>query len=99
LVSAEEAEDIGLINYAVAPDELDDRVDEMIDKLASRPQIAVRYTKKAVNNWVEEAVNDILTESLALEGISQTHADHEEAVTAFLEDREPDFPSARSPDE
>jgi enoyl-CoA hydratase len=99
LISASEAEDIGLINYAVSPEELDDRVDEMIQDLASQPQLAMRYTKMAINNWIEDGVNNILRESLALEGVSSHEPDHEEAVNAFLEDRTPHFPSAREPEE
>jgi len=98
LISASEAEEIGLINYAVPSEALDDRVDEMIDDLATGPQLAMRYTKMAINNWIEDGVNNILRESLALEGISSHQPDHEEAVDAFLEDRTPNFPSARDPD-
>lgn len=99
LVSASEAEEIGLINYAVPADDLDEEVDEMIDTLASGPQTAIRYTKMAINKWIEDGVDDILRESLLLEGFSQEHPDHEEAVDAFLEDRTPNFPSGRPPDE
>lgn len=95
LISASEAEEIGLINYVVAPKQLDDRVDEMIDNLATGPQLAMRYTKMAINNWIEDGVNNILRESLALEGISSHQPDHEEAVDAFLEERTPNFPDSR----
>ncbi len=71
----------------------------MIDDLASGPKLAIRYTKMAINNWIEEGVNNILRELLALEGISSYQLDHEEAVNAFLEDRTPNFPSGRDPGE
>lgn len=93
--SADEAADIGLVNEAVRPDELDARVDEVVDDLASGPQTAIRYTKVALNEWVQLGVSNVLRESLAYEAISQRDPDHEEAVDAFLEDREPRFPSGR----
>lgn len=95
LISAKEAEEIGLINYAVPPDELDDKVDKMVDKLASGPQLAIRYTKKAINNYLQRGIDDILSESLALEAISHRHPDHEEAVSAFLDNSTVNFPSGR----
>lgn len=97
LVTAEEAEEIGLVNYAVPPDELDNKVEEIVNELATGPQLAIRYTKKALDNYVQQGVDDILAESLALEAISQHQPDHEEAVEAFLDGRDPEFPSARKP--
>lgn len=99
LMTAEEAVEYGLINQSVPPDELDQAVDEMVDTLASLPQPAVRYTKQALNTWLQLGVDTTLRQSLALEGLSAATPDHEEAVTAFLEDRAPDLPSARSPSE
>lgn len=95
LLSASEASEIGLINRAVPSEDLDEEVDELVDELASGPQTAIRYTKMAINKWIRTGAKDIIRESLALEGISQRHPDHEEAVEAFIEDREPDFPSGR----
>lgn len=99
LVPAPEAEELGLVNYAVPAEKLDDKVDEMADKLASGPQFAVGYTKLALNQWLQQGVDDFMLESLALEGLSQRHEDHEEAVKAFLEGRDPEFPTARGSDD
>jgi len=95
MVTGAEAADIGLVNEALPSDELDERVDEVIDELASGPQVAIRYTKVALNEWLHLRVDNVLRESLALEAVSQRHPDHAEAVDAFLEGREPDFPSGR----
>jgi enoyl-CoA hydratase len=97
LMSAEEAVDLGLVNYAVPPEELDERTDEMVEKLATGSQTAIRYTKKTLNAWLEFGNNLALTRGLALEATGQQHPDHEEAVEAFLEKRRPNFPSGRDP--
>lgn len=99
LISATEAEELGLANHVVPADELDDRTDEMIDKLASGPQTAIRFTKKTLNSWLELGNSIALQRGLALEGVGQQHPDHEEAVEAFLESRRPNFPSGRDPEE
>lgn len=98
LIEAEKAEEIGLVNYAVSEDELDDKVNGLIDQLASLPQPAVRYSKMAANKWLQQGVQHILRESLALESMSARSADHQEAVEAFLDSREPNPPDARSPE-
>jgi len=99
LINATEAEDLGLVNHAVPEYELDQKVDEIVERLATLPQPAVRYTKLAVNKWLEQGLQSILRESLAMESMSARSPDHEEAVQAFLEGRQPDPPNARSPEE
>lgn len=99
LLSAEEAADLGLVNHVVPADELDTSTDEMVDKLATGPQTAIRFTKKTLNSWLELGNSLALTEGLALEGVGQQHPDHEEAVDAFLEGRQPNFPSGRDTQE
>jgi enoyl-CoA hydratase len=98
-VTAEEAVELGLVNYAVPAAELEDQTDEVIEKLATGPQTAIRYTKMALNSWLEHGINLAFRQSIALEGISQIHEDHEEGAAAFLEGRRPRFPSARQPDD
>jgi enoyl-CoA hydratase len=98
LITGEEAEEIGLINKAVPENELDSEVNKIIEELATGPQLAIQYTKVCINKWLKQGIDNILRESLALEGISHYHPDHEEAVSAFLEEREPTFPSARNPE-
>lgn len=99
LVGASEASEMGLVNYAVPPAELDEKVDELVDELATGPQTAIGFTKVAVNGWLELGVSNMLRESLALESLSMADPDHAEAVHAFLEGRDPDFPSARDRNE
>lgn len=95
LVSATEAEDLGLVNYAVPPDELDQKVDELVGKLVDGPQPAIQYTKQTLNSWVQMGMTLNFDLGQAYEVVSQQHPDHSEAVDAFTEGRSPDFPSAR----
>jgi enoyl-CoA hydratase len=99
LLDAEEADNLGLYNHVVPADELDDFVEEIVDDLASSPQWAIRYTKMTINTVIRDRINQVLLQGLALERTSMRHPDHEEAVAAFKEGREPNFPSARPPDE
>lgn len=95
LLSAEEAEEYGLVNHVVPHDELDEKVDEIIAKLANGPQHAIQYTKLLTNRWTQLAMTFLRGEANALEAVSSHHPDHTEGVRAIIEDRDPDFPSAR----
>lgn len=96
LMPASTAAEIGLVNEAVPAAELDDAVEDRVDALASGPQSAIKYTKVALNGWLQWAVNNWLREATLLQAIEQGHEDHEAAVTAFVDGRRPNFPSGRS---
>jgi enoyl-CoA hydratase len=91
LLTAAEADHLGLINHVVPADDLDEAVMKMARKLAAGPQIAVRFNKRLVNKDLEERVSRLYDLSLALEAITFETADHQEAVKAFLEKRRPVF--------
>jgi enoyl-CoA hydratase len=97
VVSADRAADVGLVNHAVPGDELDPFVADIVDDLATGSQPAIRYTKEITNKWLRFAIEHIAPEGFPLEAICHNLADHEEAVEAFVEKREPNFPSGRDP--
>jgi len=91
LASAAEAERIGLVNYVVAPAELEGRAMAIARRLADGPSHAIRFNKRLVNKDLEERINRLYDLSLALEAITFETQDHKEAVKAFLEKRKPRF--------
>jgi len=91
LLTATEAERIGLVNHVVPQEELEGAAMGMARRLANGAQIAIRFNKRLVNKELEDRVNRIYDLALALEGLTFETADHREAVQAFLEKREPVF--------
>lgn len=91
LVTAQEAERMGLLNRAVPDAELDDVVDDWAKRLAAGPPIALAQSKRLLNN----AFNYGLSEAMDAEGMAQTvnfgTEDTREALTAFFEKRDPVF--------
>ncbi len=61
-----EAERIGLVSLCVPDDELHARAMQVASDLASGPQHAIRFTKRALNQWLLDA-GPIFDHSLALE--------------------------------
>jgi len=91
LMSASEAARIGLINHAVSPSELDNKVAEFADRLAAGASQSIQWTKASVNIGLKQLVQSVMETSLAYEAMSSRTADHQEAVNAFREKRKAQF--------
>ncbi len=90
-VAAPEAAEIGLITRAVAPEDLDREVEELLGQLAARSPIGLRIGKEAFHAMSDlplEAALDLLCEALGRVAATE---DAVEGMTAFLEKRTPDF--------
>ena len=91
MIPAVEAAQMGLINHAVPQDELDARVDAFVEKLQKGAKKAIRWSKMSVNIALKQLAHSIMDTSLSLEALSNKTADHQEAVNAFREKRDPVF--------
>jgi enoyl-CoA hydratase len=92
-IDGREAERIGLVSRCVPADALMDAAWDVANRLAAGSQLALRYTKRALNNWMRQA-GPIFDQSLALEMLTFAHPDVREGVRAIREKRPPRFPSA-----
>ena len=91
LVNGADAAKMGLVNYAVPPEEVLSKAREIAQELAAGPTWAIRWSKLSVNKWLKDQLNLILDASLAYEMITFTTEDHKEAARAFVEKRKPKF--------
>lgn len=91
LIAAKEAAEMGLINHAVPTEELDAKTDEITGKILANPRWAVRWTKTAVNLVLRDIANRVMDAAIAYEISSNATKDRQEAVTAFVEKRAPNF--------
>ena len=91
IISAAEAERIGLVNHVVPAAELMEKAMALANRLANGPTKAIRWTKVSVNKILRDTANLVLDTSLALEKHCFVTEDHKEAIRAFTEKREPKF--------
>ena len=94
-IDGREAERIGLVSKCVPADSLMPTALEVATKLATGPQTAVRWTKRALNHWILQAA-PIFDASLALEMLNFFDDDVVEGAAAIREKRAPVFPSTQS---
>ncbi len=93
-LDGKEAERIGLVSLAVPPDELMPRAMQVARQLADGPQPAIRFTKRALNQWLRQAGHTSFDYSLLAEALGFFGDDVREGLQAVRERRAPRFPSA-----
>ncbi len=93
-IDGREAERIGLVSKCVPADQVLPSALEVAHKLATGPQNAIRWTKRALNNWLRVA-GPSFDASLAWEMLSFFDDDVGEGLDALREKRAPQFPSAQ----
>jgi enoyl-CoA hydratase len=91
MIDAAEALRIGLVNKVAKPEELMAESMKLAELIASKGQIAVRLSKKAVNSGVEVDLKSACDIEAEIFGICFSTADQKEGMAAFLEKRKANF--------
>jgi len=90
-IPAPRAAEIGLINYSVPLEDLDRVVDEFVMTLSKGAQMAISASKVTINLGLKQIAMAVMDAGIAYETILVGSNDHQEAVRAFVEKREPKF--------
>jgi enoyl-CoA hydratase len=90
-INGAEAGRIGMVNYAVPPEQVMAKARELAQELADGPTWAIRWSKLAVNKWLKHQANLIMDASLAYEMMTFGTEDQKEAARAFVEKRKAKF--------
>lgn len=92
-IDAEHAEDIGLLNYAVAREDLEDRTYDMAETIAGRAPFSLRSMKEIIDAILEKGrLSEAETKWVQrLRDQAFASDDHAEGKAAFNEGRDPEF--------
>ncbi|RUP05198.1 MAG: enoyl-CoA hydratase/isomerase family protein [Mycobacterium sp.] len=90
-ICAADAADWGLIHEAVAPAELDDIVEALLDRLAGGPTVAIGLAKQALNHAAQATLSQSMTQELFNLELSCRTADFKEGLEAFRHRRRPEY--------
>ncbi len=93
-VDGREAERIGLVSEVQPREQVLPRAMEIAGRMAAGPQMAQRFTKRALNQWLRQGGLISFDYSAALELFGFVSADPAEGAKAINEKRPPQFPSA-----
>jgi enoyl-CoA hydratase len=91
MIPAAEAHRLGLVNKVVPADDLDQAVDELVEKLGSKGPVALGMVKLAVNNGMDMDLNRGLYYEAECFGAACGTEDAKEGTKAFMEKRKPEF--------
>lgn len=91
IIKADEALRIGLVNKVVDPAELMDETIKLANKIASKGQLAIRYSKTAINRGIETDLETGMIIEKDLFALCFSTEDQKEAMSAFLEKREANY--------
>lgn len=90
-IDAVEAHALGLVTWVVPAAEIDAFVDDLADRLAAGPPIALAETKALLNEGAGRTMRDALANEARAQVGNFATADAATAYTAFAERREPSF--------
>lgn len=90
-VSATDAADWGLIHRCVSQTELGGVTEDLLDRLASGPTVAIGLAKQAINYGQHATLTQSMTQELFNLELSCRTGDFKEGLAAFREQRPPEF--------
>jgi len=91
MITAEEAQRIGLVNHIYEPAELLPAAEALAKKIIANAPLAVKYTMEAIERGVEMPQEEGLFLEATLFGLSCATEDMREGTKAFLEKRKAEF--------
>lgn len=91
LLDAERAGDLGIFNHVFPADEFDERLAAFVEPIASGPTLALRTSKRLIDEGLESSLDQALHNEATAQGTVYDTADHQEGVDAFFDKREPEF--------
>ncbi len=90
-ITADIAAQWGLVSRVVPAAELLPAANHLAERIAANPGHAVRLSKRLLREGMHTRLDTVLEMAAAFQSLAHQTADHREAVSAFLEKRQPVF--------
>jgi 2-(1,2-epoxy-1,2-dihydrophenyl)acetyl-CoA isomerase len=91
MIDAEEAQSLGLVTWVRPADEIDTYVDDLADRLAAGPPVALAQSKALLNDGATATLREALANEARAQPGNFATADSAEAYTAFAQKRDAQF--------
>ena len=90
-IPAERLYNLGVVNYLVPLERLQEETKNIAEKFAAGPSRAYGMIKKLVDHSLNATLDEILEQERITQTMMVTTEDHKEGITAFKEKRKPNF--------
>ncbi len=90
-INSERAKEIGLVNWVVPAEKLEQETNKLAERLVNGPSFALNMAKEAINRGTEMSLLDAIRMEAELFALCFSHDDVQEGVNAFLNKRKPEF--------
>ena len=90
IMTAEEAQNWGIINRITEGDVLQEAI-EFSQFILNGPQVSNKYVKQMLNHGVQLSWDDVLEQENMIQALLMQSEDFEEGINAFYEKRAPQF--------
>lgn len=91
MIDAKQALEWGLVEQVCAPESLESEALALAERIAQNPGHALRLCKRLLREGQHMRLDSLLELSAAYQSLAHHTEDHEEAVTAFVDKRKPNF--------
>jgi enoyl-CoA hydratase/carnithine racemase len=91
MLGAEEAERIGLVQRVVAPEDLEEATEALVDELLGCSPVAVGLAKRVIDHAAKPALANTLEHEVTAQQVCVASEDFKEAAMAYMEKRRPEF--------
>ncbi len=91
ILDARQAETIGMVNHVVPHESLMEKTMAIAGKIAEKPPEALRMAKRLLYSGQNTSLAQHLDQSAAFQALCHQTQDHQEAIDALFEKRQPDF--------
>ncbi len=90
-IRGDEALELGMVNYAVSIDQLDQTVNELLRKMTSKSQMIYKLGREAFYTMADQSLPEALDYLKGMLSKNLHTADAKEGLQAFLEKRKPEW--------
>jgi enoyl-CoA hydratase/carnithine racemase len=90
-IDGKRAYDIGMVDYVVTADEFENEIDRLVEKYSQFCSEGTRQAKMLLNMAFDMPHGQFFEEYLRRQDIALASPDHQEAMTAYRESRDPRF--------
>ncbi len=94
-INAQKALEWGLVNYVVPYEKLDEKVQELAEKLVNKFPECTRYTKQQLNFWKDFSWNMTIGHAKDWLSVHFSSLEAHEGMQSFIEKRKPDYKKIR----